>query len=98
MCVVCVVYVVSHTETVLSKGGRQDLTETTHHRVAYCCFPAHHQYLSLFSRIYHELRWTLWNPNPIPYIIYTLLKKIKGTLKHNVTPSQSHFCEIKLST
>ena len=31
--------------------------------------------------------------------IYTLLKKIKGTLKqHNVTPSQSHFCEIKLST
>ena len=29
----------------------------------------------------------------------TLLKKIKGTLKqHNVTPSQSHFCEIKLST
>uniref|UniRef100_A0A674DR63 Aquaporin 8a, tandem duplicate 1 n=1 Tax=Salmo trutta TaxID=8032 RepID=A0A674DR63_SALTR len=30
---------------------------------------------------------------------YTLLKKIKGTLKqHNVTPSQSHFCEIKLST
>jgi hypothetical protein len=32
-------------------------------------------------------------------MIYTLLKKIKGTLKqHNVTPSQSHFCEIKLST
>ena len=31
--------------------------------------------------------------------IYKLLKKIKGTLKqHNVTPSQSHFCEIKLST
>ena len=30
--------------------------------------------------------------------IHTLLKKIKGTLKHNVTPSQSHFCEIKLST
>ena len=31
--------------------------------------------------------------------IYTLLKKIKGTLKqHNVTTSQSHFCEIKLST
>jgi len=30
---------------------------------------------------------------------YTLLQKIKGTLKqHNVTPSQSHFCEIKLST
>uniref|UniRef100_A0A673WHV8 Ig-like domain-containing protein n=1 Tax=Salmo trutta TaxID=8032 RepID=A0A673WHV8_SALTR len=30
---------------------------------------------------------------------YTLLKKIKGTLKqYNVTPSQSHFCEIKLST
>jgi hypothetical protein len=30
---------------------------------------------------------------------YTMLKKIKGTLKqHNVTPSQSHFCEIKLST
>ena len=29
----------------------------------------------------------------------TLLKKITGTLKqHNVTPSQSHFCEIKLST
>ena len=28
-----------------------------------------------------------------------LKKKIKGTLKqHNVTPSQSHFCEIKLST
>ena len=28
-----------------------------------------------------------------------LLQKIKGTLKqHNVTPSQSHFCEIKLST
>ena len=34
-----------------------------------------------------------------PYVQYTLLKKIKGTLKqHNVTPSQSHFCEIKLST
>ena len=31
--------------------------------------------------------------------ISTLLKKIKGTLKqHNVTPSQSHFCEIELST
>jgi hypothetical protein len=30
---------------------------------------------------------------------YTLLKKIKGTLKqHNVTPSQSHFCDIKMST
>jgi hypothetical protein len=29
----------------------------------------------------------------------TLLKNIKGKLKqHNVTPSQSHFCEIKLST
>ena len=26
-------------------------------------------------------------------------KKVKGTLKqHNVTPIQSHFCEIKLST
>ena len=32
-------------------------------------------------------------------IIYILPQKIKGTLKqHNVTPSQSHFCEIKLST
>ncbi|CDQ63959.1 unnamed protein product [Oncorhynchus mykiss] len=31
--------------------------------------------------------------------LYILLKKIKGTLKQpNVTPSQSHFCEIKLST
>uniref|UniRef100_A0AAZ3QSJ0 Type I cytokine receptor cytokine-binding domain-containing protein n=1 Tax=Oncorhynchus tshawytscha TaxID=74940 RepID=A0AAZ3QSJ0_ONCTS len=30
---------------------------------------------------------------------YTLLKKIKGTLKqHYVTPSQSHFCELKQST
>ena len=30
---------------------------------------------------------------------HTLLKKIKGTLKqHNVTPSQSHFGEIKLCT
>ena len=31
--------------------------------------------------------------------VYTLLKKIKGPLKqHNVTPNQSHFCEIKLSS
>ncbi|MED6241162.1 hypothetical protein ATANTOWER_000763 [Ataeniobius toweri] len=34
---------------------------------------------------------------PMLYI-YTLPKKIKGTLKqHNITPSKSNFCEIKLT-
>ena len=38
-------------------------------------------------------------PSICVFITNTLLKKMKGTLKqHNVTPSQSHFCEIKLST
>ena len=44
------------------------------------------------AKVYVNFRLQLYMP-------YTLLKKIKGTLKqHNVTSSQSHFCEIKLST
>ena len=58
------------------------------------CQPAH-------MNMHNHGRHLILIPTPILiYIyIYTLLKKIKGTLKqHNVTPSQSHFCEIKLST
>ena len=63
-----------------------------------------------FLEYFHQLQYTVSAPTQSNFnqIVTTTFsnqprlytaQKIKRTLKqHNVTPSQSHFCEIKLST